>query len=302
MAGRGLAHQDCYVVVRGLRHHYVDYGGAGEVIIALPGLVQTARAFDSVAPLLVPHVRLIALDFRGRGETEWGPPERYRFDQYLKDVREFINLLGFDKVGFIGTSLGGFVARMFATAYPARVTRLILNDCAIGGNVAGMLRVGARPATAPEEFASLREAVEWFHATRPGMDRMDAETQKEYVSHYLKATPNGGLCFNCDPAVVRMAEALVRQLLGFQRTDLESKVAWEQASRLTMPLLMIRGALSDVIAPATVARMQQVLPHAQSVEIPGVSHSPTLYEPEAQAAIRDFFGIPTPELAAEAAV
>jgi pimeloyl-ACP methyl ester carboxylesterase len=285
-----------------LRHHYVDYGGAGEVIIALPGLVQTARAFDSIAPLLVPHVRLIALDFRGRGETDWGPPERYRFDQYLKDVREFINLMGFEKVGLIGTSLGGFIARMFATAYPARVTRLILNDCAIGGNMAGLLRVGARPATAPNEFASLQEAVEWFHATRPGMDRMDAETQEEYVSHYLKATPGGGLCFDCDPAVIRMADGLVNQLAGLRRTDLESKVVWEQASRLTMPLLLIRGALSDVISPVTIARMQEVLPHAKSVEIPGVSHSPTLYESEAQSAIRDFFGFRTQELAAEAAI
>jgi pimeloyl-ACP methyl ester carboxylesterase len=285
-----------------LRHHYVDYGGAGEVIIALPGLVQTARAFDSIAPLLVPHVRLIALDFRGRGETDWGPPERYRFDQYLKDVREFINLMGFEKVGLIGTSLGGFIARMFATAYPARVTRLILNDCAIGGNMAGLLRVGARPATAPNEFASLQEAVEWFHATRPGMDRMDAETQEEYVSHYLKAAPGGGLCFDCDPAVIRMADGLVNQLAGLRRTDLESKVVWEQASRLTMPLLLIRGALSDVISPVTIARMQEVLPHAKSVEIPGVSHSPTLYESEAQSAIRDFFGFRTQELAAEAAI
>jgi len=95
---------------------------------------------------------------------------------------------------------------------------------------------------------------------------------------------------------------LVKQLAGLQRTDIEAKVAWEQASRLKMPLLMIRGALSDVISPGTVARLQQVLPHAVSVEIPGVSHSPTLYEPESQAAIRDFLGIAEPALAAETAL
>lgn len=290
----------CFIDVRGLRTRYIDYGGFGEVVICLPGLVQTARTFDSIAPLLVPHVRLIALDFRGRGETDWGPPQFYRFDQYLKDVREFTNLMGFERIAFIGTSLGGFIARMYATAYPARVTKLVLNDCAIGGNVAGMLRVGARPATAPDQFDTLDDAIDWFHATRPGMDRLSPATQREYVAHYLKATPSGALQFNCDPAVIRTAEGFVEQLRRFRRDDIESEVAWEQAARLTMPLLLIRGELSDVISAHNVVRLQQVLPHARSVEVAGVSHSPTLYEPEAQEALAAFFGIPvktvTPEM------
>ena len=296
-----LTPKDCFVQIRGLCTRYVDYGGEGEVVLALPGLIQTARAFDSIAPLLVPGIHLIALDFRGRGGTQWGIPESYRLDQYLKDVREFINLMQFRSIGLIGTSLGGFIARMYATAYPARVSKLVLNDCAIGGNVTGMLRVGARPSTAPEEFATLDDAIGWFEATRPGLERLSPETRQEYVSHYLAPSPSGGLRFNCDPAVIRSAARLVDQLSRRQSTEVESRVAWEQAGRLTMPLLLIRGELSDVISVEAISRLQQVLPHAQSLEVPGVSHSPTLYEPEVQQALAVFFGIAERTMSADAA-
>jgi pimeloyl-ACP methyl ester carboxylesterase len=288
-----ISYTDGYATVSGLRLHYVDYGGHGETLIALPGLIQSARAFDSIAPLLVPHVHLIALDFRGRGQSDWGPAERYRIDQYLKDLKGFVAALGLGRIALIGTSLGGFVARLYATAHPDRVTRLVLNDCAIGGNLAGVYQVSTRPSHAPAEFAHIDDAVDWFLADRPGLARLDKETQRAWVAHYLAPGETGGWRFQCDPAIIRLARSLARQFAALQRPAVETELAWEHARRLTMPVLVIRGALSEVIASETVSRLMQVLLKARCVDIAGVSHSPTLYEEEAQAALLEFFSVHT---------
>jgi pimeloyl-ACP methyl ester carboxylesterase len=284
-------YQDGFVTVSGLRLHYVDYGGQGEAVVALPGLIQSARAFDSIARLLVPPMRLLALDFRGRGASDWGPPEGYRVDQYLRDLKGFLSALNLERVALIGTSLGGFVARLFATAYPGRVTRLVLNDCAIGGALAGVCRVSARPSDAPPEFPSIDEAVAWFQSDRPGLERLEPGLRREWVTHYLTRTERGGFRLSCDPAVIRLANSLASQFRVFERPSIETELAWEHARKLTMPLLIVRGALSEVIANETAERLTRLLPNARSVDVPGVTHSPTLYEKEAQLALMEFFGI-----------
>lgn len=286
---------DRYVVTRSLRLHYVDYGGDGEVVVALPGWVRTARAFDSIAPVLAPHVHLLALDFRGRGSSDWGPPGQYRIFNYLLDLQHFVNGLGLDKFALIGTSLGGLLAQLYATAHPKRVSRLVLNDWSFGASLEGILRVMKRYTRAPAEFANLDDAKAWFLARRDGLDRLDPETLTRWVSCDLTPTPAGGLRFNCDPALIqpnkeaRLDTRLGRVVLG----SMDSWVAWELVKRLNMPLLILRGGESEVISKASVERLLRILPTATCVEVAGVGHAPTLYEPEAREAVREFFGIPS---------
>ena len=172
-----------------------------------------------------------------------------------------------------------------------RVQKISVQNCAIGGSLAGVYQVSTRPSHAPAEFTHIDEAVEWFLADRPGLARLDKETQRTWVSHYLTPGETGGWGFQCDPAIIRLARSLAHQFAALQRPAVETELAWEQARRLTMPVLVIRGALSEVIASETVSRLTQALPSARCVDIPGVSHSPTLYEEEAQAALLEFFGV-----------
>jgi pimeloyl-ACP methyl ester carboxylesterase len=287
---------DHYVNVRGLRLHYVDYGGSGEMVLALHGLLQNAHAFDGIAPVLVPHVHLIALDLPGRGGSEWAPPGRYMLMQYLLDLGSFLSSLGLRRCAFIGTSLGGWMARMYANSHPGHVTRLVLNDCAVGANLAAVCETVMRMVRAPAEFTDIDQATEWFLAHRKGLECLDDQALLAWISHYLIPTETGGLRLHCDPKVLHLAHVKAKMLASnaLSQTSRYDDAAWSQVRRLSMPVLILRGAASKVVPRWAVAKLIRILPRATWVEVPGVGHSPTLYEPAAQEALQKFFGVTVP--------
>jgi pimeloyl-ACP methyl ester carboxylesterase len=226
----GIAHKEGYVNLPGIRLRYVDYGGEGETLVALHGLVQNAHAFQAIAPLLVPHVRLIALDLRGRGGSDWGPADCYRWNFYLRDLRDFFDAMGLARFGLIGTSMGGTLAMLYTMAHPAEVTRLVLDDVVLNTNYAGVVRTAQRIGRAPPEFAGLAHALEWFLAERDGLDRLDEPTQRAWVSHFLVRGRGGGLCFNCDPVLIRRAGLLPPHLgPGMRWSHAKDRMGTDQA-------------------------------------------------------------------------
>jgi len=283
--------RDGYVNVPGMRLHYLDYGGAAEVIIALHGLIQNARAFEGIAPALVPHVRLIALDVRGRGGSDWGPPGSYRWCYYLNDLRAFVRALGLTKFSLIGTSMGGALALLYTIAHPQRVTRLVLNDTGLNNDKVGAARVAERIALAPSDFADLDEAIGWSLRTRKGFNRLPRHAQAAWVSHYLVPTPSGRLRFDCDPLLIRRARMFPPQFGPHVQPWSHRKVVWDQVRSLATPILLVRGEVSEVVPRESAELMAEMLQDASWAEVPGCGHAPTLYEPEAQAALRKFFGV-----------
>lgn len=285
-----IEHTEGYVQLPGMRLHYVDYGGAGETVVALHGLVQNARVFDAIAPVLVPHMHLLALDLRGRGESDWAPPDSYRWNFYLRDLRGFFDALGLSRLALIGTSMGGTLAMLYAMAHPGEVTRLVMNDTSLNTNRAGVVRAAQRVGRAPAEFADLSAAVAWFLEERDGLDQLDEEARLAWVSHYFEPAVSGGMRFKCDPAIFRRA-ALIPPHLGPGVPWSHRAAVWDQVKRLKMPMLILRGANSDVVLRESAERMADLLSATSWAEVPGAGHAPTLYEPEAQLALRQFFGI-----------
>jgi esterase len=284
-----VAYRDGYVKLRGRNVHYVDYGGAGEIVVALHGYVQNAHAFDGIAPVLVPHVRLLALDARGRGESDKGPPESYRMNYYLRDLRDFFETIGLSRFALIGTSMGGHLALLYSMAHPLEVTRLILNDLVLDHRTE-IVRPGQKYARAPASFSTVQDAISWFLKERSSLNCLDEEARLAWVGHFL--TPSdGGFRFHCDPVLLRLAaQRPVQSNIGATQNAYRQLLR-EQSKRLKMPVLILRGANSEVVLRENARRMVDSLPAAICVEVPGAGHSPTLYEPAAQNALRDFFGI-----------
>jgi pimeloyl-ACP methyl ester carboxylesterase len=258
----------------------------------LHGYVQNAHAFDAIAPILASGTRFFALDLRGRGASDWSQPNSYRWSYYFRDLQGFLAALGLERVALIGTSLGGTLALLYALAHPRQVSALVLNDIALGADIAGVNNAARRIGGAPTTFADLTSATSWFLRERSGLERLDERQRRSWISHFLTPTTAGQLRFNCDPALILAARSVSQEALPLIPWWHHWTV-WKQAQRLTMPVLVLRGEKSDVVPRASADRMVHMLPVCQSREIPGSGHAPTLYEPEAQVAIKHFFGIST---------
>ena len=121
-----------YFLVRdGLRLHYRDYPGDSSKppMLCLHGLTRNSRDFADFAERYSPRFRVLALDFRGRGESDYDPqPSRYNPLTYAADVIELLDQLGIMQAIFRGTSLGGLVTMTIAAMAPQRIAATILND------------------------------------------------------------------------------------------------------------------------------------------------------------------------------
>jgi pimeloyl-ACP methyl ester carboxylesterase len=268
----------------GLRLHYLDYGGNGKpALVCVHGLTGNAHNFDQLAPHLLPKFQVMSLDVRGRGDSEWGPPMDYTAPNYVSDLAAMLDRLGVGKVTLIGTSMGGIISMMFAGGYTDRVDKLVLNDIGPEVDPAGIKRIGSYVGEAPSEFADLDELAAYSCEIYPPLRKLAHEAIIEQVKWSVKPAPGGKLGWKMDPAVRRAMRA------GGQAS--RPPDLWVPYARIIAPLLIVRGAESDVLSSATAKRMRQVLKGVQLVEVPGVGHAPSLTEPDALAAIRRFLGI-----------
>ena len=274
---------DKFVNANGLQLHYIDYGNEGAPwAVCVHGLTGNAHNFDALAAHLSARYHVISIDVRGRGDSQWGPPTEYLPQNYVTDLARMLEQLGVERVSLIGTSMGGIISMMYAGGWPERVERLVLNDIGCEVDPAGMVRIANYVGEAPERFKDLGEVVSYYKENYPPMAKLADEVVAEQVKWSVKPGAEGGLVWKMDANVRRPLRGATAQ----QRFDL-----WVPYARITCPILIVRGAESDILARATASRMCKVHTRAKAVEVPGVGHAPSLTEVEALGAIKEFFGV-----------
>jgi len=275
-----LSAQSRFVSANGLKLHYLDFGNPSKPpVVCIHGLSGNAHNFDGLAPHLSSDHHVMSIDVRGRGDSEWGPPGEYLPPVYVSDLSLMLEALELERVTLIGTSMGGIISMIFAGGYPQRVERLVLNDIGPEINPAGLKRITDYFTEAPSDFKDMAEVAAYYRANYPFLAATPEAELIEFVRWAVKAASDGRLSWKIDPAVRNVP----RTGTAAKPMDL-----WVAYARITARTLVIRGAESDILAPDTAERMGRVLPGAKLVEIPGVGHAPTLTEPEAVAAIREF--------------
>lgn len=257
----------------GLSLHYTDEG-EGTPLLCLSGLTRDGRDFDFVAPHL-DGVRLIRMDYRGRGQSDWGDHTTYQVPVEGRDALELLDHVGLDKAAILGTSRGGIIAMVLAATAKDRLTGVALNDIGPVIAEAGLKVIegylGKRPPwkTLSEAVAARRKAMTAFANLPEG--RWEAEAERLYIE-----TPDG-----LDlPYDAKLREAVLGG--GAQPApDL-----WPLYDALAgLPLCLIRGANSDLLDEETFAEMIRRRPDAVVAEVPDRGHIPFLDEPEALAAL-----------------
>ncbi len=217
---------------------------------------------------------------RGRGDSGWTAGTEYTPQNYAADLAGLLDGLGIERVTLIGTSMGGMISMLFAGGYPHRVEKLVLNDIGPDIDPLGIARIGSYVGESPTEFNSLPEVAAYYRANYPAMRNIPEAQLLEQVKWSVKPTDNGKLTWKMDPQIRKPMRTAARPL------DM-----WVPFARIEAPVLVIRGAESDILAARTVERMKSVVRGVESVEVTGVGHAPTLMEPEALAAIEKFLAI-----------
>jgi pimeloyl-ACP methyl ester carboxylesterase len=274
--------------VRGIWLHFQDWpaesdGPAGaETILLLHGLTQQSHTFDPVAARLSRRHRCLALDLRGRGESEWAPGT-YLIPQYVADVLALLDALGLDAVHILGTSLGGLIGLALAAATPERLRSLVLNDIGPDIDPRGAARVAVYAASVPERFPDLAAATEWALSQYPWLEKLPPTTLTDAIRWAVRRAPDGEWRLKFDPAIGQTPRptAEAARAAGLAR--------WASLEALRCPVLLIRGAESDILSAETAAAMERRQPRLRRVDVEGVGHAPTLAEPDAVAALDAFY-------------
>ena len=262
----------------GLRLHYEDQG-EGAPILCLSGLTRNSTDFDYVLPYLLGEHRVIRLDYRGRGRSQRAPNwDSYTIPTEARDVLELLAHLGLDRVAILGTSRGGLIAMSLALLAKERLDGVCLVD--IGPEIApeGLDAIKDYVGRNPEARTH-EEAVAMRAELMAGFEGVPESRWREEVEKHYRETEDG-LVINYDP---RLRDAVLEA--GAQPApDL-----WPLFDALSgLPLACIRGANSDLLAPATLAEMRRRRPDMIVAEVPGRGHVPFLDEPEALEALNEW--------------
>ncbi len=273
---------DKFVNANGLRLHYIDYGNEGAPwLVCVHGLTGNAHNFDALAPHLAKY-HVISVDVRGRGDSQWGPPTEYLNQNYVTDLARMLEGMGIERASLVGTSMGGIISMMYAGGWPERVERLVINDIGPEIDPKGAARIASYVGEAPERFKDIGEVVNYYKEHYPPMAKLADNVLAEQVKWSVKPGTDGALGWKMDPNVRRPLRGGTAQ----QRFDL-----WVPYARIACPTLIVRGADSDILDPATANRMCKVLKRAKLVEVPGVGHAPSLTETASLTAIKEFFAV-----------
>jgi pimeloyl-ACP methyl ester carboxylesterase len=281
-------YRDEWVHLNGVWLHYQDWPAAApgaEAVLLLHGLTQQSHVFDAVAARLARRHRCVALDLRGRGESGWAPGT-YTMPHYVADVARLLEVLGLDAVHVVGTSLGGLIALTLAAEAPGRLRSLLLNDVGPEVDPRGAARVAAYAAAVPERFPSLEAAAAWSLARYPWLAALPPDEARAAIRWAVRRDAGGAWRLKVDPTIGRNPPPRPAAVAAAAASW------WAAFQRLRCPILLVRGAESDILSAETAAAMQRCQPGMARLDLPGVGHAPTLAEPAVLAALERFYAFP----------
>lgn len=252
-------------------------GGAGAVV-CVHGLTRTGRDFDFLARALTDRFRVVCPDMPGRGASDWLPaPEDYGYPVYLNALAALIARLGAEEVSWVGTSMGGLLGMMLAAQPGTPIRRLVLNDVGPWIPKAAVERIAAYVGSDPK-FEDLRAVEAHLREVHRPFGPLTDEQWRHLAVHSARRLPGGTLRLHYDPAIAAALRAAPAQ-------DVDLWAVW---AGVRCPVLVLRGADSDLLLPETVEKMRRKRPPVDVVEFPGVGHAPALMGAEQIEVVRSW--------------
>jgi cobalt-zinc-cadmium efflux system protein len=254
-----------------------------KVLLCVHGLTRRGSDFKTLAQAMCKDYYVVCPDVVGRGDSDrLSNPMQYAVPQYVADIAQLVEQLGVIQVDWLGTSMGGLIGMVYAAMPNSPIRRMLINDVGPRIEPDAIKRLGSYVGQ-PFAFANRTDALnrlnqicatfgehtpeEWEIYNGPMLVQRDGK----WVMHY---DPNIAVPFaSVNPIMAKAGEVAM----------------WHAFKQIHIPMLIVRGADSDLLSAATVAEMCKVNPYARSIEIPNVGHAPAFVKPEQIALAKEFF-------------
>lgn len=264
--------KDMYVEANGLRLHYLDWGNKGaDTLVLLHGLQDCSRSWDFFASVMSIKYRVLTLDHRGHGDSDWADPSHYQLVDYVSDIEALFDKENLKDVILVGHSAGGRNAFMYAVENISNIKALIIVDIDPDGiNIESQLMF-RKYNSESDHWNSFDLVIERLRMRQP----LSSEHMLQHQALYMtKQDSNGVFMWKRDR----------RLLHNYERPDL-----WNYWSQITCPTLIIRGRQSKLLTHEVGVRMFETLVQGRLVELEGGGHWFYQEAPEAfEASVRWF--------------
>ncbi|MBW2141259.1 MAG: alpha/beta hydrolase [Deltaproteobacteria bacterium] len=261
--------QDKWLEANGFKLHYLDWGNPDrQPILLLHGFLGHAHVWDDFATEICHDFRVLALDQRGHGQSQWASDGTYSLDDHFSDLNTFIELLALDKPVLMGHSMGGRNALFYTACLPERVDRLILVDARPASKHRSTLALIDILNRYKDSYNTLEDLIK---EAREAYPNLTLETCHKIIGHAFRETE--------DHKYVPLFDFKIKQKLERSNYYLEDLRPF--MGNITCPTLVVRGQDSPFVSHSEAKEMCRLIKKSKLTEIPSAGHLPVQENPTA---------------------
>jgi pimeloyl-ACP methyl ester carboxylesterase len=257
-----IAYRSCNIVLRHQRFHFLEWGAPdAPTIVLLHGGHQSAHSWDLVSLHLARKYRVLALDQRGHGDSEWACDWDYSNNTMALDAEAFIRAMELEKPVVMAHSMGGRNSLLLAKNAPGIMRGLVVVD--VGPEVSERGRkVISSFVRENQEFDDLEHFVQ-------NVRKYDPYRSREHIERTVKYN----MIQRIDGKFVSKCDSNPRRAGAQAQKSQQDNVTLEEAAGFDFPVLIVRGETSNILEPDAAERFRNALPQGQLVEVPECGHN-----------------------------
>lgn len=263
--------------------HYLTWGDrANPPLFCVHGLTRNARDFDALASALAEHYWVVCPSMAGRGKSEYlSDVSNYNYVAYMSDCISLAAHLGIQRCDWIGTSMGGIIGMMTAALNPQLIGKLIINDIGFIVPKEALAHICEYAANQPN-FSSFEEGCGYLRTIQAGFG-IEEEAHWQHMFEHSVIKDGAQWRLNYDPNIL---EPVRMETDNFKKLeDIDLSELWQPVA---CPILLLRGANSEVLPVETAAMMRQDKAQLDFAEIPDCGHAPHLMSEEQISLVKDW--------------
>lgn len=264
----------------GNRLHVLEWSREGVPMVLLHGHGNDAHLWDDFVPCVAPHYRVLAVDQRGHGDSDWDPQARYDSDSMASDLEKILEAFGIDRFVLIGFSMGGRASMIFAERHPERLAGLVLVDIGPELDARGRIRIGSE--IAEHRSPVFRDVEEYARMLSRNYPAGSPEALRRMATYGLRPRADGQYELKMDPKLRGPASPDLEQEAAMRAAEVEmTRRCWDALAKIPCPTLVVRGAASDILSPEIADRMvDEVLQKGHLAVVPRAAHSVATDNPQ----------------------